>query len=76
MKRIAAVLLLAIITLASVPAFARKENKAIGENQNEARRAMKQQQKYQKRQAKRQQRAMKKYQKAQRKATRRQRRHA
>ncbi len=72
MKRIAAFLLLAVISLASLPAFARKENKAIGENQSEAKRAMKQQQKYNRKQAKRQQKAMKKYQKAQRRAAKRQ----
>jgi len=75
MKRTAAILLLAAITLASLPAFARKENRAIGENQREAKRAMKQQQKYQKKQAKRQRKAMKKYQKAQRKSASHRRRH-
>ncbi len=74
MKRIAALLLLALLTVAgSVPAYARKENKAIGENSKEAKRASKQFQKYGKKQAKRQQKMMKKYQKAQRRAAKRQR---
>jgi len=73
MKRIAAFLLLAVFTLAgSLPAYARKENKAIGENSREARRAAKQYQKYGKKQARRQQKMMKKYQKQQRRAARQQ----
>jgi len=75
MKRIAAVLLIAILALTcSLPAYARKENKAIGENSREAMRAAKQYQKHGRKQAKRQQKQMKKYQKQQRKATKRQRR--
>jgi len=69
MKRLAALLLLAVVTLAgSLPAYARKENKAIGENSREAKRAAKQYQKYGRKQAKRQQKMMKQYQKQQRKA--------
>jgi Sec-independent protein translocase protein TatA len=76
MKRLAALLLLALVTVtASLPAYARKENKSIGENGKEARRASKQYQKYAKKQSKRQQKAMKKYQKAQRKASKHQQHH-
>jgi hypothetical protein len=72
MKQIAAVTLLAILTVAaSLPATAQRENRRIGENQVEARRAAKQQQKYSKKQAKRQRKLMKKYQKAQKKAAKR-----
>jgi hypothetical protein len=76
MKRIAACLLLGVLSLAwSTPVFAQKhENRSIGENGREARRAQKQYQKYSKRQAKKQRKAMKKYQKAQKKAAKRQRR--
>lgn len=72
MKRLAAFLLLAVLAC-SLPAYASKENKSIGENSKEAKRAQKQYAKYGKKQAKRQQKAMKKYQKAQRKAAKRQR---
>ena len=69
--RIAALLLLATLCLAvSIPAYAKRENRSIGENQREAKRAAKQQQKYAKKQAKRQRKMMKKYQKQQRKASR------
>jgi hypothetical protein len=69
MKQIAAVTLLAILTVAaSLPATAQRENRSIGENQVEAKRAAKQQQKYSKKQARRQRKLMKKYQKAQKKA--------
>jgi hypothetical protein len=69
MKRIAAFALLAILTAATaLPAAAQRENRSIGENQAEARRAAKQQQKYSKKQAKRQRKLMKKYQKAQKKS--------
>lgn len=72
MKRIAAFLLLAVVSVAwSVPVYAQPENRSIGENGREARRAAKQQQKYAKKTAKRQRKAMKKYLKAQKKATRR-----
>jgi hypothetical protein len=76
MKRIAAFLLLAAFSLAwAIPAFAKQENRKIGENQLEAKRAAKRYQKYGKKQAKRQQKMMKKYQNAQKQAAKRQRRH-
>jgi hypothetical protein len=75
MKRIAAFLLLVALSLAwSAPAFADRENRKIGENQIEAKRAAKRYQKYGRKQAKRQQKMMKKYQKAQKQAAKRQRR--
>jgi hypothetical protein len=76
MKRIAAFVLLVAASFVWVPsAFAQRENRSIGENQKEAKRAAKRYQKYGKKQARRQQKAMKKYQKAQKKAAKRQRRH-
>jgi len=75
MKRLSAFLLLGLLAVAcSIPALAQKENKSIGENSREARRASKQYQKNARKQARRQQKAMKKYQKAQRKAAKRQQR--
>jgi IS30 family transposase len=75
MKRIAASILLLVSAVAwSVPAVAQRENRSIGENSREAKRAAKQQQKYSKKQTKRQRKAMKKYQKQQRKANKQQRR--
>ena len=75
MKRIAAFLLLALLSLTwSLPALAQRENRSIGENQIEAKRAAKQYRKYSNKQAKKQRRAMKAVQKAQRKAARRQQR--
>lgn len=75
MKRIAAFLLLAAATVAwSTPAYAERENRSIGENSREARKAAKQQQKASKKIAKKQRKAMKKYQKQQRKAARQQKR--
>ena len=75
MKRIAAVLLLAAASLAwSLPANAQRENRSIGENSREARKASKQYQKASKKAARKQQKQMKKYQKAQRKAAKRQKR--
>jgi len=72
MKRIAAFLLLIVLSFAAtLPAYARRENRSIGENSREARNAAKQQRKYVKKQAKRQRNAMKKYQKAQRRAAKR-----
>jgi hypothetical protein len=69
MKRIAAFLLLAAATIAwSTPAIAQPENRSIGENSREARKAAKQQQKTSKKMAKNQRKAAKKYQKQQRKA--------
>jgi hypothetical protein len=69
MKRIGALFLLVVLTVAcALPAIAEKENKSIGENSIEAKKAAKQQQKASKKIAKKQQKAMKKYQKAQRKA--------
>ena len=70
MKRIAAFLLLGLLTIASwLPAAAQRENRSIGENGSEARRAAKQQQKYSKKMAKKQRKAAKKNQKAQRRAS-------
>jgi len=69
MKRFAAFLLLLALAIASTPAFAERENRSIGENSQEARKASKQQQKYAKKQAKKQRKAWKKYQKAQHKGS-------
>lgn len=75
MKRIAALILLAASCVPwSIPAIAQPENRSIGENSREAKKAAKQQQKYSKKQAKRQRKAAKKYQKAQRKAAKQQKR--
>jgi hypothetical protein len=69
MKRIGAFLLLLALSVAwSVPAHAERENRSIGENSREARKAAKHQQKASKKLAKKQRKAMKKYQKAQRNA--------
>jgi hypothetical protein len=77
MKRIAATLLLLIAFCLALPtpSAAQRENRSIGENQIEAKRAAKLQSRYAKKQAKRQRKAMKKYQKAQKKAAKSQRRH-
>jgi cytidylate kinase len=76
MKQIAPFLILAAATVAwSVPAHAQPENRSIGENSREAKRAAKQYQKAGRKAAKRQQKQMKRYQKAQREAARRQQRH-
>ena len=73
MKRTAAFLLLLAAGIAcSIPALAQKENRSIGENSIEARKAAKQYQKAAKKTAKKQRKAAKKYQKAQRKAAKRQ----
>jgi hypothetical protein len=70
MKRIAAFILLIALGVAwSTLANAQRENRSIGENGIEARRASKQYQKAQKKAAKKQRKAMKRYQKAQRKAS-------
>jgi hypothetical protein len=75
MKRIAATLLLIASTFAlTVPLHAQPENRAIGENQSEAKRAAKQQQKANKKLAKKQRKAMKNYQKAQRRSAKQQKR--
>jgi hypothetical protein len=75
MKRIATFLLLAAASLAwSIPANAQRENRSVGENGIEAKRAAKQYQKASKKEARKQQKQMKKYQKAQRKAAKRQKR--
>jgi hypothetical protein len=75
MKPIAAILLLAAASLAwSLPANAQRENRSIGENSIEARRASKQYQKAAKKAAKKQKKQMKKYQKQQRQAAKRQQR--
>jgi Sec-independent protein translocase protein TatA len=68
MKRIAALLILLASTVAiTPPAHAQRENRSIGENSREARKAAKQQRKYVNKAAKKQRKAAKKYQKAQRK---------
>jgi hypothetical protein len=73
MKRIAAFLLLLALSVAcSLPARAQRENRSIGENSREARKAAKQQQKTSKKIARKQRKAMKRYQKAQHKAAKRQ----
>jgi hypothetical protein len=73
MKRFAALLLLAASTFAwTIPANAQPENRSIGENSAEAKRASKQYKKASKKAAKKQQKQMKKYQKAQRKAAKQQ----
>ncbi|MGA8272578.1 MAG: hypothetical protein WB919_13545 [Candidatus Sulfotelmatobacter sp.] len=76
MKRILALICLLTLSVAwSTPAAASKpENRSIGENGREARRAAKHQQKMVKKNAKRQRKAMKRNQKAQRRAEKRQRR--
>ena len=75
MRRIAAlILLLGSIVAGPIPAHAKRENRTIGENASEARKAAKQQQKTVKRNAKRQRKEMKKYQKSQRQLAKQQRR--
>jgi len=75
MKRTAVLILLAAVSFAwSMPANAQPENRSIGENSREAKKASKQYQKAAKKAAKKQQKQMKKYQKAQRKAAKRQQR--
>ena len=75
MKRIIVFILVVAFSLAlSMPANAQRENRGIGENGREARKAARQQQKTVKKNARKQRKAMKKYQKAQRKAARRQQR--
>jgi len=75
MKRIAAFLLLLVLSVAgSTTANAQRENTSIGENGREAKKAAKQQRNYVKKNAKKQRKAMKKDQKAQRKAAKQQRR--
>jgi len=71
MKRISTFFLLLAVALTvawSIPASAERENRKIGENSIEARKAAKHQQKLVKKNAKKQRKAMKKAQKAQRKA--------
>ena len=69
MKRIATLVLLAVFAAsAATPASAKKENKSIGENGHEAKRAAKQQRKSVNKNAKRQRKAAKRAQKAQRRA--------
>jgi hypothetical protein len=76
MKRIPASLLLVLLSLTWLhPVLAQRENRSIGENQAEAKRAAKQYRKYSNKQAKKQRKAMKKIQKEQRKAAKRQQRH-
>jgi Sec-independent protein translocase protein TatA len=70
LKRTVALLLLAAASVVwAIPASAQHENRSIGENGREARKAAKQQQKASKKMAKKQRKAAKKYQKQQRKAT-------
>jgi Sec-independent protein translocase protein TatA len=71
MKRIALLLLLASTTW-TLPALAQRENRAIGENRIEAKKAAKQQRKTVNRNAKRQRKAAKRYQKAESKAAKQQ----
>ncbi|MGA2644256.1 MAG: hypothetical protein ABSF15_06050 [Candidatus Sulfotelmatobacter sp.] len=76
MKRIAALVLLIGLSGAwSIPVYAQPENRSIGENGSEARKAAKQQQKSVKKAAKKQRKIMKRNQKAQRKAARGSQRH-
>ena len=76
MKRTAALILLLVSSIAwSIPASAKRENRSVGENGQEARKAAKQQRKIVKRNAKKQRKAAKRYQKAQRKSAKQQRRH-
>jgi hypothetical protein len=73
MKRILAfVFLLAFGCAQGITAQAQRENRSIGENGQEARKAAKQQRKTVNKNAKRQRKAMKKYQKAQSKSAKRQ----
>jgi uncharacterized protein HemX len=75
MKRIATFLLLAAFGAgAAAPAIAQPENRRIGENQAEAKRAAKQQQKANKKLAKKNRKAMKNYQKAQKRSAKQQKR--
>jgi F0F1-type ATP synthase membrane subunit b/b' len=75
MKRVVILILLsAFIVTGSISAYADHENRSIGENSREARKAAKQQQKASKKIAKKQRKAAKKYQKQQRKAAKQQRR--
>jgi hypothetical protein len=68
MKRtVAFLLLVACSVIWSIPAAAQRENRSIGENGREARKAARQQQKVSKKTAKKQRKAAKKYQKQQRK---------
>lgn len=74
MKRIGSAILLLAMTAGyawSLPK-AQRENTRIGENQREARKAAKDQQKINRKMAKSHRKAMKKYQKSQRRAARRQ----
>jgi hypothetical protein len=69
MKRSVVFVLLAALSLGgSIPVHAQPENRSIGENGREAKKAAKQQRKYVNKNAKKQRKAMKKAQKAQRKA--------
>jgi len=75
MKRLAVlILLLASTVVLTLPAAAQRENRSIGENGIEARKAAKQQRKLVKKNAKKQRKAMKRYQKTQRKSAKQQRR--
>jgi len=76
MKRIclSLLLLVSMALLCSPPANAQRENRSIGENRVEAKRAAKQQQKVNKKLAKQHTKAMKKYQKSLRKSAKQQKR--
>jgi F0F1-type ATP synthase membrane subunit b/b' len=76
MKRICSYLLMlaSVALLCSTLATAQRENRSIGENRVEAKRAAKQQQKVNKKLAKQHTKAMKKYQKSLRKSAKQQKR--
>jgi Sec-independent protein translocase protein TatA len=64
---VALLLVAAACVVGTIPASAQRENRSIGENGREARKAAKQQQKASGKMAKKQRKAAKKYQKQQRK---------
>jgi hypothetical protein len=69
MKRISVfALMIALFAAGGPPAFAKRENKSIGENGHEAKKAAKQRRKYVNKNSKAQRKAAKKAQKAQRRA--------
>jgi hypothetical protein len=73
MKQAVALILIAALSVTgSLPASAQRENRSIGENSREAKKAAKQQQKASKKIAKKQRKAAKKYQKQQKKEARQQ----
>jgi hypothetical protein len=66
-RAVALLLVAAASVVGTIPASAQRENRSIGENGREARKAAKQQQKASSKMAKKQRKAAKKYQKQQRK---------